>query len=60
MFQIPGSPCATPARQMFQEHIRDSIEENHEGLDEFSGRNADLCLADNLCRGLDVPGPAEV
>lgn len=60
MLQIPGSPFATPARQMFQEHIRDSIQEDHEGLDKFSRRNSGLCLANNLCSGLHVPGPAQV
>lgn len=60
MLQIYSSPRTTPTRQMLQEHIGGTVQEDNKRFDELGGGNFGLPLADNLCRGLNIPSPAEV
>ena len=60
MLKVLCSPCISPSGHMLHEDIGTAVEEDDEGLYEFSGWNGSLPLAHFASARLNIPCPPKV
>lgn len=59
MFEILCRPRPSPAGEMFQEDIGDSVDESEQTLEPLHGEGATRFPGRRFCRDLEIPRPAE-